>query len=138
MLAIFHLVCLLLSITKQWMKSFRSSNIFCYQPQGGSIRGIFLSITLSNMVNTGQLRSIKINQGKLRLIKVNWSILVHQSIGSLVHQSIGPSVHQSISPSVSHTYVIFANFGLIKLSSGQIKIKLTLTGIDEVTDKRSL
>jgi hypothetical protein len=121
------------------MKSFRSSNIFCYQPQGGSIRGIFLSITLSNMVNTGQLRSIKINQGNLRLIEVSKvSISVHQSIGSLVHQSIGPSVHQSISPSVSHTYVIFANFGLIKLSSGQIKIKLTLTGIDEVTDKRSL
>ena len=32
-----------------------------YPPQGGSIRGFFLSVTSSNTVNTGQLRSITVN-----------------------------------------------------------------------------
>ena len=34
---------------------------FLYPPQGGSIAGFFLSITSSNNVNTGQLRSITVN-----------------------------------------------------------------------------
>ena len=32
-----------------------------YPPQGGSIRGFFLSVTSSNTVKTGQLRSITVN-----------------------------------------------------------------------------
>ena len=46
-----------------------------------------------------QIRLIQVNHGQLRLIKVNKDM----------------SVHPSISPSVYHIYVIFANFGLIKL-----------------------
>ena len=77
-----------------------------YPPQGGSIRGFFLSVISSNTVNTGQLRSITVNGAKLKSIKIS------RSVGPLVRRSVGPSVR----PSVGHTYVIFANFGLIKLS----------------------
>ena len=32
-----------------------------YPPEGGSIRDFFILVTSSNMVNTGQLRSITVN-----------------------------------------------------------------------------
>ena len=40
------------------------------------------------------------------------------------------AVRRSIRQLVGHTYIIFANFGLIKLSLGQVKIRLTLIDYD--------
>ena len=64
-----------------------------YPPQGGSIRGFYLSITSSNKVNTVQLRSITVNCVQLKSIEICQS--VGPSIGwlvGLVHRSVGPYV----------------------------------------------
>ena len=74
------------------------------QIKSASYMRLFLSVSSSNMVNTGELRSIS----QLRLIKIK--------ICPSVLPSIHPSVHPSIHPSVT---LIFPNFGLIKLSLGQ-------------------
>jgi len=51
---------------------------------------VFFSVSSSNMVNTGQLRSVTVNGGKLKY--VGWSV--------------GPSIGQSIHRSVRATYGI--------------------------------
>ena len=71
------------------------------------------------------------------------------SVGPSIHQLVGPSIHRLVGLSVSWfvdaTYVIFSNFGLIKLSLSQIKSRWANSshfrcdhGIDEQTEEKSV
>ena len=75
-----------------------------------SIRVFFLSVTSSNTVNTGQLRSTEVNLSQLRYIhpsvsrSVSW--LVGRSVGWLVSWSVGWLVGWLVGQSVSLHYGI--------------------------------
>ena len=68
------------------------------------------------------LDKINIEQNIGFFLWISFVFLSTLSVWPSVHPSLGQSIHRSVD--LSH--VIFANFGLIKLSKGLVKFRLTL------------